>query len=169
VDRKAGAKLFRMYSPGLGDSFYIGAQMETPNTTLFAYWEEIAGQPGPEFWGDSSSLGDGQWHKMEIYVKHNTPGVANGTVRVWQDGAVKQQATNIVTIATGDHWYPIYLMSNWSNNPGWEHDANNHVYWDEFEIYSDNGTGGVGSLSDASIGVGGSTAANTPQNARILP
>ena len=38
-------------------------------------------------------------------------------------------------------------------NPGWEHDANNHVYWDDFEIYSDatNGTPVTGNLSDASV------------------
>lgn len=170
VDRKQGSKLFRM-SPisTVADDFFLNAQMENAGGPLLSYWATINGSAGPIFWGDSSPLGDGQWHKIEIYVKHNTPGVADGTQRIWLDGSLKQQGTNMVTISPGDHWYPIHLMSNWSNNPGWEHDANNHVYWDEFEIYSDNGSGGVGNMFDASISTGGPTTAGTPANVRIVP
>ncbi len=42
-------------------------------------------------------------------------------------------------------------MSNWSNMPGWEHGANNHIYWDDIEMYTDTGVGGTGQMSDASI------------------
>ena len=72
-------------------------------------------------------------------------------LKVWQDGSLKQSLSNLVTISPGAKWYPLYLMSNWSNNPGWSHDANNHVYWDNVEIFSDRGSGASGSMADGTI------------------
>jgi hypothetical protein len=167
VDHTAGGKLLRMYPPSGLDSFYLAAQMEQSGTPLFSYWELINGQPGPEFWGDSSPMGDTHWHKIEIYVKHNTPGATDGTVKVWLDGSLKQQGANIVSVAPGDHWYPLYLMSNWSSNPGWEHDAANHTYWDDVEVYTDLGTGATGTMSDATIRAAKSP--STPTNLRVVP
>ena len=168
VDRVGGNKLMRFYPHDGFDSFYLAAQMEKPGGPLFSFWEQINGGYGPEDWGDGSPFGDNKWHKIEIYMKHNTAGSANGTVRIWQDGLVKDQASNIVTVASGRFWYPMFLMSNWSGNPGWEHDANNHTYWDDIEVFTDLGTGASGLMSDASIKAGGSSAPASPTNLRIV-
>jgi hypothetical protein len=146
--------------------------MEQSNGSLFSHWELINGRTGPTFWGDASPLGDGNWHKLEIYMKLNTAGAADGAYKVWLDGQIKQQAANIVSAAPAGRWYPLHLMSNWSNNPGWEHDAANHVYWDDIEVYSDLGTGGTGLMSDATIRTGTapspSSRPSAPTNLRIV-
>lgn len=152
VDHKMGNKALRLYSNGGGtNSYYFDAQMERSPSSMFSYWERVNNQSGAIFWGDSVALGDGAWHKVEIYVKHNTSGQADGVTRVWLDDDLKQESVNIVSTTPGGRWYPLYLVSNWSNNPGWEHDANNHVLWDDAEIFSDQGTGGSGLMSDGSI------------------
>jgi len=167
VDHADGGKLFRL-SPG-GDSFYFGAQMQNTGGPMFSYWESINGQAGPINWGNGSSLGNGNWHEVEIYIKHNTTGSADGVLKIWEDGSLKQQALNLVTASSGSRWYPLYLMSNWSSNPGWEHDANNHVYWDDIEIFSDSGSGSSGSMADGTVSASGTTQApSAPQNLRIV-
>ena len=103
------------------------------------------------YWGDAS--GDntgtpGSWHKVEQYFNS-----ATGQVKIWHDGVlVKDQMVG----KTGNKWTPFYLTSNWSD----AHDASNHVYFDEVEVYSDNGTGASGSLSNATVSGGGSSASN---------
>jgi hypothetical protein len=87
---------------------------------------------------------------------------------VWIDGGLKQEATHIVTVAPGHQWGPLYLMSNWSNNPGWEHGASNHVYWDDIEVYTDAGSGGSGNMSDATISAGsGDAQPAAPKNLTV--
>lgn len=157
VDHVNGNKVLRLYpwSNDHLDSFYVAAHMDWAGQPLFLYWEWINGSPGPEFWGQGTHLGDTMWHKLEIYVKHNETGKSDGALKVWLDGALVQQAANIASIGPGSSWGPLYLVSNWTTIPGWEHDANNHVYWDDVEIFSDLGTGGVGQMSDASISSSG--------------
>lgn len=158
VDRKMGNKLMRLLSQDGSHSFYVAAQMERTNGPLFVYWESMGGRSGPLSYGDGTVAGDGNWHKVEIYMKHNNAGQSDGVVKVWLDGSIVSQGTNLVTASSGARWYPFYLMSNWSNNPGWEHDANNHVYWDDVEVFSDTGSGASGSMADATISVSGGSA-----------
>jgi hypothetical protein len=166
VNHTDGGKLLRLDPNDNLESFYIGARMNLGDGPAFIYWELINGAPGPEFWGSGSALGDQRWHKIEIYVKASTS--ANGIVRAWIDGSLKQEATNIVTVAAGHKWGPLYLMSNWSNNPGWEHGASNHVYWDDIEIYTDAGSGASGKMSVATISAGsGGTQPTAPQNLTV--
>jgi hypothetical protein len=147
VDVVDGAKFLRLY-PNTGDSFYLGGM---PGRPMFSYFESINGSTGPISYGGDKVFADGNWKRVEVYVKENLPGQTDGVVRVWQDGVIQIDKANIVTVTPNGRWYPLHLMSNWSSNPGWEHDANNHVYWDEIEVYSDAGLGGIGSMSDASI------------------
>ena len=113
-------------------------------------------------WGkDCPAVGDHKWHRIEIYVKHDTDG-QDGIIRHGVDG-VKIHERLGATDNDGGKWYPWHIMSNWSSNPGWEHDANNHTYWDDIEIFSDTGKGEVtGSMADATIRV----AANQPTGGR---
>jgi hypothetical protein len=90
-------------------------------------------------------------------------------LKVWQDGKIKQQAVNIVSAAPNSRWFPVHIMSNWSSNPGWEHDANNHAYWDDFEIYTDTGTGASGTMADGTISTTAQPAAPAaPTNLRVV-
>jgi hypothetical protein len=165
-DRTIGSKLFRLYG---ADSFYISGQLEQPGGSAFIFWEKINGQTGaPPDYG-SLPFANGNWHEIEVYVKQNTPGSSDGILRVWQDGSLQQESVNVVSATTGSRWYPVYLMSNWSSNPGWEHDASNHVYWDDFEIFTDTGSGASGSMADATMSAGAAPAPpSAPQNLRIV-
>lgn len=117
------------------------------------------------FWGTSGELenatdygsdwcSDVSWHAFEIYVRKHA---STGQVKVWIDDALEYDRSGDTTQSTG--LWKFHMMSNWSSNPGWEHDANNHMYWDEFEVYSDTGTGGTGSLSAGTMTQGTSDTA----------
>jgi MYXO-CTERM domain-containing protein len=158
VDHAFGNKVMRLGSQWYNE-LYLAAQMEqAPDAPMFSYFESLGGEPGtnipgPMSYGDGQAFGDGAWHEVEIHIVQNSPGQEDGSVKIWQDGVVKNEGDNLVTVADGMDWYPIYVMSNWSNNPGWEHDAANHVYWDDFEIFSDDSTGDpvTGSMLDGTI------------------
>lgn len=101
--------------------------------------------------GDNS-CSSSSWHKVEYWIKQST-----GSVKVWHDGILVRNDSGFDFL--GQKWPDVYLMSNWSDS----HDATNYMYFDEFEFYSDNGTGAAGLMSDATIRVGPSA----PQNLRI--
>lgn len=151
VDHHNGSKLLRVWgSHGSSDELFIQAYMAETPPYAFLQWL-VNGKQEPAVWGDGTTVGDGAWHRFEIYVKENDAGVSNGILRVWKDGRLQQEILNAVSVTPGTHWSNLFLTSNWSNNPGWEHDAENHLYWDDVEIYSDTGGGGIGLMSDGSI------------------
>ena len=158
VDYKAGAKLYRI---GASENSIGGAQNEQgTGATIYMNWYNAASQQlGPIFWGGGPALRDNQWHKYEMYFKNGT---GNAIIRVWIDGTQIYNQTTATSDTGG--WSPFHMMSNWTTNPGWEHDGNNHVYWDDFEIYSDTGSGATGLMSDGSITTGGGTSPTAPSS-----
>lgn len=162
IDHKRGSKQMRL---GFGgpDEVIFACQFEQGDAATL--WIGPNGLPG--FWGNSASrCGDRAWHKLEVYVKTNTTG-SDGVLRVWFDGTLLREWRN-PSGAIGGRRTPLYLSSNWSSEPGWEHDATNHLYFDQVEIFSDLGTGATGNLADASITVGGN-GVQQPRNLRITP
>lgn len=126
------------------------------------------GQIGSTYWGDGSSTADGQWHKVEIYIKEST---TDGIVRLWEDGTKLWEMENVNTKEVGGSWAKFWILSNWSGAPGCcDHDAANHMYWDDFQIFSDMGEGGTGLLSDASITTSSESPAvlESPKNLRVV-
>jgi hypothetical protein len=130
-------------------------------------------QIGGTYWGGGSHAADGNWHKVEFYIKQSA---SAGVIRMWEDDVLLWQGTGNTQFNPGGTWADLHIMSNWSGAPGCcDHDANNHAYWDEFEIYSDTGTGATGSMSDATIsngsgsnGSSGQTVPTAPQNAQVV-
>jgi hypothetical protein len=166
VSHTFGGKVLRFHPDDELDGYYLIAQMQNPGGPGQSVWESFNGVAGPTYWGAQMPLGDHSWHKLEIYVKAST--TATGIARVWFDGVLVQEVKNTVTVAPGKSWGPLFLMSNWSNNPGWEHGANNHIYWDDVQLYTDTGSGGSGNLSDASIqGGAAGTAPNAPASVQV--
>lgn len=106
------------------------------------------------YWGDNSSdhtITTTSWHTIEYYFNHS-----QSRAKVWHDGVVVRNSTQN---GDGDgfgasKWKDFYITSNWED----AHSAGNYVYFDSFEVYSDNGTGGTGLMSDASITQGGAPA-----------
>lgn len=60
-------------------------------------------------WRNGGNTGDGQFHKMEVYVKNNTAGVANGIVRCWIDDVLVLESTTV-----------DWKDSSGNPSPGWD-------------------------------------------------
>ena len=105
------------------------------------------------YWGGDRAS-DRSWHEIAIYIKRGSG--TSGIGRLFIDRVQVFNATGD-TVSGWDYINQFNLSSNWSGGAGCcGHDANNHVYWDEFEVYTDTGTGGTGTLSDDTITQGGS-------------
>ena len=153
-------KFLRIYSGSTGTSDY----RDIYENSTSAPGLSNRGDAGPTqlttYWGTASGDNTGStssWHKIEYYFNHST-----NNIKVWHDGVLIRN--NTVSF-NSQKWLPFYLASNWSD----AHDSTNHVYFDEIEIFSDNGTGASGSMSDATIssGGGGPTIPNAPSNATL--
>lgn len=120
------------------ESFYPGSNLvnvgSAGGTQFATYW----GGTG----SDNSSVPTG-WHKIEYYI--NTSGV----IRVWHDGVMVQNFTGLST--ANAKWFPFTITSNWADS----HDGTNYLYFDDFEVFSDTGSGATGSMSDATIAAPG--------------
>ena len=151
--RGVGCKFLRMnLNVGKSASWFIPAILE-PHATFTEEWQDAdTGGVFIDHWG-TFSLDDDAWHKFEFYVHVD---MTNGVVKRWVDGKLLY-AFNGKTASSnpGYGYFPMYLASNWSDNPGWAHTANNPWYIDGVEVFSDSPTGApaTGDLSDATIEV----------------
>ncbi len=149
VDHVGGSKLMRI-GWNTPSEMIISCQFEQGDgATLFA---SVNNQSS--FWGNAQSIcGDHQWHRIRVYTSPTT-------IRLWLDNTLLREWTGTFNFGSGQHG--VFFMSNWSSNPGWEHDANNNVMWDDIEVFSDTGTGGTGSMREGTMTQGGTTPTPTP-------
>jgi len=131
ADWTAGSKEFRVSFAGSGEIF--GACQREHGATRATML--IAGNSIATYWGGGPLCGQG-WSEIAVYRRDAING-AGGITRVWQDGVLLREWTG----NTGGHGGGFNLPSNWSSNPGWEHDALNYIYFDEAEAYADTATG----------------------------
>jgi hypothetical protein len=153
LDHAPGAKWMRL---GFGgpEEIDVGAFNESwPAAGLWFY--PLGPGQFPVYWGNApeSTVGDNEWHRLAIFSKNDDSG-NDGVLRVWVDGTLIYEIANGAcfrkgnfpesepcqadTHARGATRWPFSLMSNWSTSaPDWAHDADNHVLWDDIEIYSD--------------------------------
>jgi hypothetical protein len=140
-------------------------------TSNQAAWTDTGTGGSPNlstYWGDNAkdtTLSSSSWHTIEYYFNHS-----ESRLKVWHDGILVRDSTR-----NGDgkgfgatKWSEFYITYNWED----AHNAGNYVYFDNFEVFSDNGTGASGQMSDATINVSGSgsvnpTPPNPPQNLQV--
>lgn len=106
-------------------------------------------QGGSLYWGDNASdhtADPANWHETMYYVHKGT-----GVAKVWHDGILVRNHTAGAVAGQVGEGGDFYITSNWED----AHDATNYVYFDNVEIYTDNGTGGTGSLALGTITQGG--------------
>jgi hypothetical protein len=157
VDVQDGCKLFRWDFGGTKEGYY-NPLFEGAGSFVYP----IEGRPSNDASLPANYLQQGSpaitdragWVCWEWYVRNSSnSSTPDGAFKIWESGTLIYNRDNVITHTDSDNWYPLNVMSNWSSNPGWEHDANNHMYFDEFEIFSDTGTGGTGSMFDGTAGV----------------
>lgn len=120
----------------------------------------------PTYWGGATGDNTNQssaWHTIEYYLKQST-----GSFKVWHDGILIRDDSGYDYVGT--KWTSFFLQSNGDAGVT---DNSNHWYVDEFEVYSDTGTGATGLMSDATItvsggGGGGSISGDLPQGTRPM-
>lgn len=74
-----------------------------------------------------------QWYKLEIEVKANTPGVRDGEVRVWVDGNLVLNRTNMNlrgTLSTGITKFQVGRQADRLKNIP----VDEYRYWDDIVI-----------------------------------
>ncbi|NUO53788.1 MAG: hypothetical protein HOV80_33495 [Polyangiaceae bacterium] len=169
LDHADGAKWMRL---GFGGPEEVDAGAFNQNWPDAGLWFYPLG-PGavPNYWGEAGIVGDNQWHQIAMYFKNDTNDT-DGIIRAWVDGVLIYEVADGTcfrlganeettpceanTHEPGASRTPFNVMSNWSSNPGWEHDAENHVLWDEIEIFSDAANGSpacAGSMAEGNVTV----------------
>ena len=167
MDDEDNAKFMRLGFDG-GNTDVTFTRSGTTNVKQEWY---VAGGLELNCWASNFSFQDRNWHKVEIYIKHDTDGT-DGILSVWKDDILADTGCYPHTGDTfngSEYWYPWHFPSNWTH--AGSHDANNHLYMDEVEIFSDQGTGATGSMADGTIQAagGGSQTIGAVRNFRIGP
>lgn len=92
------------------------------------------------------------WNQVELYISKSPTA---GVVKLWINDTLVESYTGLNTSAAP--WLDFYPVSNWGDveNSGYLSGVDNHLYLDDFEVYSDAGTGATGSMADGTITQGG--------------
>lgn len=148
-------------APGLAENVYMnGAYLEV----YFGSTPVGNQNPPPISPPDTTSSGITTWHTVEYYVHRGTR-----TFKVWHDDKLIRHEVGTASWPNNNYMGSrLQLMSNFADLSG-TGDNLNHMYIDNFEMYSDLGTGGVGSMINGDITQGGGdiTPPSAPTNLRI--
>jgi hypothetical protein len=138
-----GAKFLRLgFDGGNTDTYH---EINTGNGSIHAPWFTDGIMVLNAY---SGNIGIGEWTKYEVYIKHDTNN-SDGIFRVWINDELVPKYDQLLVDSFDDEekWYPIHLPSNWvhrGENP-------NYVYFDDVEVFSDQGTGAVGEMENGTI------------------
>lgn len=106
-----------------GPDFFISAEgIGAGNLTVNA---RIQGVPDareylPPNQGPSGVISRGNWHIIEVQLISNSPGAANGTVRVWLDNTRIIEYTNVQFAGSGESntWEVVSVFPIWGGGVG---------------------------------------------------
>lgn len=100
-----------------------------------------------------NGLPNSSWHKYEKYINRST-----GVVKMWLDDSLFASWTGV---SFGSQKYDLfYIMSNWGTD---KPDSTNHMYLDDWEVWSDTGSSSfTGSMSNGDIALSGGGGDTTP-------
>jgi hypothetical protein len=110
-------------------------------------------------------LGDGQWHRIEIYVHNNTPGKSDGRMTWWLDGSVLLDLQDVALVEGDLMWTDAYIFfpSNTGSKPGEGGMAN----YDDLEFWDGCPTRNAFPYRPSCRSGGGSIPPAPPSNLRI--
>jgi len=74
-------------------TYYVGMRTEADGVTCWGRYGDTASPPSSYYAPLDVSLG--MWHHLEFEVILNTPGVSNGSQRMWLDGTLKGEWSGI--------------------------------------------------------------------------
>ena len=148
-----GPKIYRTNACSFGD---IQLSTSTSGTSEGSWYDGSCNQIY-RYWGGDSAGNTSGWHKMELYFKNAS---SNGAFKYWVDDSLEANYTG----NTSGAFQYFYITSNWSGAAGCcDHDTTNYLYWDDFEVWSDNGNSSyTGSMANGDIALSGGGGDTTP-------
>ncbi len=127
----------KMFRVKCGDDFQVPGCDYTINmypnswhiyhTLASGTWSPAKSHPGFQ---------QGRWVKYEFYTKYNTPGKSNGILRIWVNGALSWERTNLIfrnsTDFVVDQVGMIFHFKTFGSSKG---QIDGHVRFDDIEIW----------------------------------
>lgn len=103
--------------------------------------------------GSTFSFQRGEWHKWEIYLRSNTDGAGNGVVKMWIDGELLAEYTDVNFVPAGrsTSWEHVYWAPTWGGT-GSTVPETMYMWTDHLRAQGGQGTAGGGSGGDNGSG-----------------
>jgi hypothetical protein len=154
------------WSTGVSAGHFLRFFQESP------YMDWLDGNPSPGSWTSDVivngvecsmtwlGIPNSSWHKYEKYINR-----ATGVVKMWIDDVLRVNTTgcNFGSLKYNN----FYIMSNWGEV---KPDSTNHMYLDDFEVWSDTGSSSfTGSMSNGDIAPAGGGIAPTVTSVSCTP
>ena len=80
--------------------------------------------------GTETTVRIGEWDRLKMYIKPNRPGQANGIVRLWVNGVLKAEHTNVPVREDTSYLPNKLIMSNYVNQLA----TSGTQRWDDFYL-----------------------------------
>ncbi len=146
---------------------FVFADDGDPGPLRFSTYHPAMPRTGTQCWGDegASTIYSGTglltrdaWHRVEFFVRANTPGVANGVQRLWIDGALRGEWTGLRFRETTNLVISSIQLSTYSATPATQ---TQRLYIDDVvvtEVPTPNAVASIEvSPSSSTLAVGAST------------
>lgn len=134
-ENNANIKMFRMWNPSssVNENFHINAHGYSGSGSV-QYNTEFVSNPAGGFFGNSWDWDLDEWHLLQVEYQESSLGGNDGILRVWIDGALQVEDTDIMTredYADLKRPFIVGLYDAW-NDGGTDRDD---VYLDD--VYAD--------------------------------
>eukprot|EP00892_Ulva_mutabilis_P001975 jgi/Ulvmu1/11779/UM008_0193.1 len=116
-----------------------------------------------EDWHWGKTANSGGWMDVEMYVKLNTPGVANGVETVKVNGQTVYNSNSVKYIMDGKHGIEKFTFRSFhgGSSPKWASPQTQYIYFDDMKVQEGNCVGGGGSPVAVASASGSSTDTST--------
>ncbi len=112
-----------------------GSKLSSANLMLYGGWPSGYFATWRNIADNASFYPDHNWHSMELRIKLNSPGLADGAVQTWIDGVLAYSYENILIESSGDYYFKIFSfgLGNVSDS-SWDQTTFKSMYYDDFVI-----------------------------------
>jgi hypothetical protein len=85
----------------------------------------------PQNQGSPASVRFGQWDKIKLYVRLNTPGSSNGVVKLWVNDVLKLSHSNVNIRQNTSYGINKLIMSSYATDAS---GSNGYQYYDNWQL-----------------------------------
>jgi len=106
---------------------------------FYSYWYQMSPSPDGKFWGNAfrpaaqENIPRGKWICVEMMLKHNTPGEADGQQAYWIDGKLVGHWEGIPWRKSPDLWANSFTLESYVTD-SWTKQEENTVWFDQLVI-----------------------------------